>query len=510
MNIASLLTHSGTIFANETAVSSGAKSSLSYNELAIRSGTIANNLITQYQLSPGDRVAVISANCVEYIEILFAIWHAGLVAVPVNAKLHTNEFTYILEQSGAAICFASSKIYQSLLNEVKITALPLSIISLEQDEYSALTQGNVLELVTCQPDDPAWLFYTSGTTGKPKGAMLSHRNLLAMTQSYFSDIDDISVGDSIFHAAPLSHGSGFYILPHIAHGGINVIPTSGGFNEQELLDLLPCYHNVCLFAAPTMVKRWLEYYQNNTNCPTVFTHLKTIIYGGGPMYQQDLLNAQQVLGNKLVQMYGQGESPMTICALSKYHHGNHNHPHHKSHLASVGIPMLGIELKIVDVHGNEVENGQAGEIVVRGDTIMLGYFNNPQATAETIVGGWLKTGDIGIKSSDGFITLVDRTKDVIISGGSNIYPREVEEVLNQHPAVLETSVFGQKDDNWGEIVVAAVVIKKNAQLNETVLDSYCLKNLARFKRPKKYVFLDSLPKNNTGKILKKTLRKQYT
>jgi long-chain acyl-CoA synthetase len=509
MNISNLLTQSGMTFSNEPAVSFGSKNILNYKQLSQLSAIIAGNLLIKYQLSAGDRVAIVSENCPQYIELFFAIWHAGLVVVPINAKLHKKELEYILLQSGASICFASSKITNVLLNEVDKIGFSNNVINIDSKEYKLLTHGMEHKINTCEPNDPAWLFYTSGTTGKPKGAMLSHRNLLAMTQGYFSDIDNISPGDAIFHAAPLSHGSGFYILPHVAHGGVNVIPKSGGFNEKELLDLLKDYNNVSLFAAPTMVKRWLEYYQKNGFGSDVFDSLKTIIYGGGPMYQRDLLNAQGILGNKLVQMYGQGESPMTICALSKEQHMNIKHPNYKSNLGSVGTPMLGISLKITDENGTEVIDGLSGEIMVKGDSVMLGYYNDKKATDSTIIDGWLKTGDIGFKSIDGMITLVDRTKDVIISGGSNIYPREVEEVLLQHPSVIETSVFGKNDDTWGEIVIAAVVIKKHSKLDDIALDEHCLENLTRFKRPKKYIFLEYLPKNNTGKILKTTLRDLY-
>jgi len=326
-----------------------------------------------------------------------------------------------------------------------------------------------------------------------------------MTQCYFSDIDSIDVGDAIFHAAPMSHGSGYYILPHIAKGSINVIPESGAFNEQELLTLLNVYHNVSMFAAPTMLKRWLTFAQKKTNA---FENVKTIIYGGGPMYQQDLDDAQQILGNKLVQMYGQGESPMTICALTRYQHQDTNHADHKSRLASIGMPMSGMEIKLIDAEGNKVKQGQVGEIFVRGDAVMLEYYKNPKATAETLVDGWLRTGDIAKQSVDGFITLVDRAKDVIISGGSNIYPREVEEILIQHRGLVEAAVIGRKDDDWGEVVIAIVVSSDN-NLTAKQLDEFCLEHMTRFKRPKHYIFVGELPKNNTGKILKTTLRELY-
>jgi long-chain acyl-CoA synthetase len=506
MNIANILVSAASTFDKKTAVIFGENTLLNYQELALNSAILANNLLTKYNIDVGDRVAIITNNCPEYIEILFAVWHAGLVVVPINAKLHKKEFNYILSHSGAVACFTSSKltpVISSLAHEIDKLK---QVIEISTPEYKGLLQGKKIEVLPRQPNDPAWLFYTSGTTGLPKGAMQSHKNLHAMTQCYFSDIDSIDVGDAIFHPAPMSHGSGYYILPHIVKGGINVIPQSGGFDEHELLTLLNTHKKVSLFAAPTMIKRLIKFAHNKKNA---FKNLKTIIYGGGPMYMNDLENAQLLLGNKLVQMYGQGECPMTICALTRYQHQDTSHPNYKNRLASIGRPMSGMEIKLTNNLGNTVKCGQAGEILVRGDAVMLEYFKNDKATKETLVDGWLKTGDIAIQSKDGFITLVDRAKDVIISGGSNIYPREVEEVLNEYPDIHEVSVIGKKDADWGEVVIA-IVVTSNAHLTSKQLDEFCIENMTRFKRPKQYIFVDELPKNNTGKILKTILRQQYS
>lgn len=511
MNIASLLVKSGGCYGNRPAVMQGNKSLLDYSTLATHSAMIANSLLTKYQLDPGDRVAIIAENCPEYIELYFAIWHAGLVVVPINAKLHSREFAYVLQNSGSKVCFVSKKRYAQLVAISDDCPALKPLIVIGSDDYQQLCQGEPMDMAERHDDDAAWLFYTSGTTGKPKGAVQSHRNLLVMTQSYFTDVDNIDAGDCILHAAPMSHGGGYYILPHIAHGGINVIPNSGGFNEQEMLELIATHQGVSFFAAPTMVKRLVEHVQSQrlTSGIPDFSNLKTIIYGGGPMYQADLHNAHQLLGNKLVQIYGQGECPMSITSLTRYMHADTNHHRYASRLASVGVAMTGIEVKIADPSGNRVDNGQPGEIMVRGDAVMLGYFEDPGATSQTIIDGWLKTGDMAKQDNDGFITLVDRSKDVIISGGTNIYPREIEEVLNQHPSVIETSVIGRKDADWGEVVIAVVVIDPTQMVSSEQLDQYSLDNMARFKRPKDYIFVDKLPKNNTGKILKTELRKRY-
>ena len=350
-------------------------------------------------------------------------------------------------------------------------------------------------------EDVAWLFYTSGTTGRPKGVMLTHRNLLAMTLAYFADVDEIRPGDTILHAAPMSHGSGLYIVPHVAHAALHLVPESGGFDPEEIFALLPRWRGVAMFAAPTMVKRLVE---RPGDADT--TNLKTIVYGGGPMYVADCKRAMARFGPKLAQIYGQGETPMTITAMDKGLHADVGHPRYEARLASVGVAQTGIEIRIADAGDGELPTGATGEILVRGDTVMRGYWQNPAATAETLRSGWLHTGDVGSLDEEGFLTLRDRSKDVVISGGSNIYPREVEEVLLEHPAVLEASVVGEPDREWGENVVAFVVVKPGRSVGADELDRLCLDRLARFKRPRAVHFVDALPKNGAGKILKSELR----
>ncbi len=510
MNVAQWLVNSGAQYPQELALARGNEYLLDYQALAQRSAVIAANFQQLYQLKAGDKVALISSNCAEYIELLFAIWHAGLVVVPINAKLHANELHYALENSQSKLCLVSNKLFTDIAGFPQELPELASIIAIGSEQYQRLYVGKTAAIILRSADDPAWIFYTSGTTGKPKGALLSHANLFTMVENYCTDIDAIEVGDCLLHAAPMSHGSGFYALPFVFKGGVNVIPASGQFQPDELSELLQHYRACSFFAAPTMVNRLIDYAEQQQLTELKdFSGLKTLVYGGGPMYQQDLVKAQQVLGNKLVQMYGQGECPMTICALSKYHHQNTQHSDYKKRLASVGVPMASVQVKIVDENGQEQADGQPGEIWVKSPAVMLGYFNNAQASANTLADGWLKTGDIAIKSADGFITLVDRNKDVIISGGSNIYPREVEEILNQHPAVKESSVLGKKDSKWGEIVIAVVVLDKTQEVSAEQLDEFCLKHMTRFKRPKAYFFVEQLPKNNTGKILKTELRKQF-
>jgi long-chain acyl-CoA synthetase len=322
-----------------------------------------------------------------------------------------------------------------------------------------------------------------------------------MTFSYFADVDSVAPEGRLLHAAPLSHGSGLYNFTHLVHGAAQVVPESGGFDAAEVLELLAAHRNVSLFAAPTIVKRLAEAARG----AAPVAGLQTIVYGGGPMYLADLREAMGVFGNRLAQIYGQGESPMTITALSKAHHGDSLHPRHVERLMSVGLPHSVVEVAIRDPEGRELGPGAVGEICVRGDVVMSGYWNNPEGTAAALRDGWLWTGDLGAFDDDGFLTLKDRSKDLIVSGGSNIYPREVEEVLLAHPEVAEASVVGRPDREWGEVVVAFVVAR-GAPPAVAELDRLCLDHIARYKRPKEYRFVDRLPKNNYGKVVKTELR----
>ncbi|MGE5640308.1 MAG: class I adenylate-forming enzyme family protein, partial [Clostridia bacterium] len=409
-----------------------------------------------------------------------------LVAVPMNAKLHAKEFAYIVENSGAKLSFATRDLHETV---------PSPVLPVPGPEYERLfTQERNTEPEALSPDATAWLFYTSGTTGVPKGAMLTNRNLLFATQCYFADIDKLSPEDAILHAAPLSHGSGLYALPHFASGAVNVIPESGHFDPEEIFALLERWPNTSFFAAPTMVVRLLA-----TRSARTPEKLKTIVYGGAPMYVADCERAIDLFGPRLYDLYGQGESPMTITGLPQSFHAR------KEKLETVGFPRTGVEVKILDDNDRELPPGETGEIATRSDCVMAGYWQNAEATAKTLRGGWLHTGDVGSMDEQGFLTIRDRSKDLIISGGSNIYPREIEEVLLKHPAVAECSVVGRAHPEWGEEVVAFLVIR--SPVNAEELDDVCKNNIARFKRPREYRFVEALPKNNYGKVLKTELRK---
>ena len=341
--------------------------------------------------------------------------------------------------------------------------------------------------------------------------MQTHRNLLAMTMAYFTDVDDVHVDDAMVYAAPMSHGAGLYNYAHMLRGARHVVPVSGGFEPAELVELTASVGRLSLFAAPTMVHRLVDHIRREGAEVSGF---KTIVYGGGPMYVEDLRRALDTMGQKFVQIYGQGECPMTITALARDQIADAAHPHWAERIASVGKAHANVEVRVVDANDEAVPTGELGEVAVRGDVVMAGYWANEAATQSTLRNGWLHTGDVGSLDAAGFLTLRDRSKDVIISGGSNIYPREVEEVLLLHPQVSEVAVVGLRDADWGEVVIAFLVAtdgmgcedeQLNLQLNEQ-LDALCLDHIARFKRPKAYRWLSALPKNSYGKVLKTELR----
>ena len=496
MNLAVWIERNGLRFRDHPALAVGDATHATWAAFAARTATLAGGL--RAQLADGDRVAILMRNRPEYLEAMFATWHAGLVSVPVNARLHREEVAYILDHSGAAAVIVD----EEHAHEVDATAR--TVIVAPGPDWDRLAAAAPIPIVDRVRDDAAWLFYTSGTTGRPKGATLTHGNLLMCALSYFADIDGVAPGDSILHAAPLSHGGGLYGLPHIARGAVSVVPESGGLDGPELLALLGRWPGASFFAAPIMVKRLAD---DPALAGADLSGLKTIIYGGAPMYLTDLEPALDVLGPRLAQIYGQGETPMTITSLSKAEHADRGNPRWRERMQSVGTPRTDVEVRVVAEDGTPLPAGEEGEVTVRGGVVMQGYWQQPEATAESLRGGWLHTGDIGAFDEDGYLTLRDRSKDLIISGGMNIYPREVEEALLHHPGVDAVAVVGRPDPEWGESVVAFVVATGD-EPPTAELDQTCLDRIARFKRPKEYRFVDTLPTNSYGKVLKRELRER--
>lgn len=502
MNLADWLDATARARPEAPAIFEGTELYATYAGLAARVRALAAGLRAAHGLKPGDRVAIFMKNCPAYLELFYAVWWFGGVVVPINNKLHPREAAWIVENSGAALLVS---------DDGKVGAgaeLPKACteIALGSAAWSALTGhgAGTEHPEAVDPDDIAWLFYTSGTTGRPKGVMLTHWNMRVASLAYAMDVDQPEDTQSTLYAAPISHGAGIYNFIFVRVGGRHVFPVSRGFDPDEIEALSRHFGATVMFAAPTMVKRMVEAARRSGYRGE---GIRTVVYGGGPMYAADIDEALALFGPRFVQIYGQGETPMTITSLRRELVVDDTHRRWRERRASVGQAMSCVEVRIAN-DGTDAPTGEAGEILVRGATVMKGYWGNEKATAETLRNGWLHTGDIGRLDEDGFLTLTDRAKDLIISGGTNIYPREVEEVIARHPGVLEVSVIGQPSPEWGEDVVAFVVPRGEDACDAKVLDAWCRAEMASFKKPKRYIFCPELPKNSYGKVLKTELRKR--
>ncbi|WP_226574861.1 class I adenylate-forming enzyme family protein [Acuticoccus sediminis] len=493
MNLANWLARSATLTPDAPALLHGAEVVATYAGFADRAARIATGLRGRGAVA-GDRLALFMSNTPDYLAIWWGAWWAGLAVVPINSKLHEKEAAYIAQHSGAR--FAA----------VKDGALDLGVPLLTPTDIDALAASKPMPRpVPMDSDALAWLFYTSGTTGRPKGVMLSVANLVAMSLTYLADVDEVYPTDAALYAAPMSHGAGCYNLMHVMKGARHVVPRSGGFEPAEILELAGSVGSIHMFAAPTMVRRLI------THAEAVGHRgegIRTIVYGGGPMYVADIEKAVDQFGPRFVQIYGQGETPMTITGLPRHLVADRTHPRWRERLGSVGIAMSSMEVRTVDEAGRDVPEDEVGEVICRGPSVMSAYWQNPDATASTLRDGWLWTGDMGALDAEGFLTLKDRSKDMIVSGGTNIYPREVEEVLLRHPDVAEVAVVGRPHEDWGEEVVAFVV-GRAGPVDPAALDALCQSEIARFKRPKEYIVVEALPKNNYGKVLKTALRERF-
>lgn len=472
-NLASMLVRSANLFPYHPAVSVGQKIVRNYTDLLQRTRRLAAHLTDR--MEAGSRVMINSQNCPEYLETLFACWWAGMIAVPVNAKLHAKEVEDIAGRAAVSVQFCGTRTGFGIV--------------LGGKAYEDIATANIQTQPPrpVQSYDPAWLFFTSGTTGKPKGAILTHGNLWAMCASFLQDVIAVDPGDSMVHAAPLSHGSGLYALPHVLKAANNVVLESGHFDAGETEHLLHHWGNSCTFGPPTIMNRILN--AREIACWDDEHRLKALIYGGGPLYRQDLDRAWKVTNGQVAQIYGQGESPCTITGISPAMYGRAFPAGDEALLKSVGPVQTGVEIKI-----------EEGEVLVRGPQVMHGYWKDPIATDKALAFGWLHTGDLGQIDERGLLTLTGRKHDTIISGGSNVYPREVEEVLLRHPNVKEAAVLGRPHPDLGEQIIAAIVPKADHQISMyEELDALCLESIARFKRPRSYLFLEALPITPYGK-----------
>lgn len=473
MNIGSVLTQAANRSPDHTAIIYG-KLRRSYREFNARANQFASQL-RKAGVKKGDRVAILQRNCPELLETMFATLKCGAITVPMNARLHPKEANYILQDSGTkAVVFTDdfNAGLDSIRGELKDVEFYICI-----GEAPVWAKGYEDFIGGGDPadndehmhkDDLAWLFYTSGTTGKPKGAMDSHGNLQFMTDHYPREVYQLKVDDIVMHPGPLTHGSGLWALPITAGAGTHLIPHATSFDPDHIFKLIETHRVTKIaFIAPTMITMLL-------NAPTIgkydLSSLRFLGYGGSPMYVEDLKRAVKQWGPILCQIYGQGETPMTITMLTPEDHRiAFERPELEKRLASAGRVREDIEIAILDENDKPLGDEQVGEIALRGDCVMRGYWNNEKSTEEAFKNGWYHTGDLGKRDSDGFYYLLDRKKELIITGGANVYPREVEEVLLLHPGVLEVAVIGVPDRLWGESVMA-VVRARGCQPNRAGVD----------------------------------------
>jgi long-chain acyl-CoA synthetase len=484
---------------------------IGYTTFYRRALAIGGNLLAR-GVKRGDRVAFALANSPRILETLYGCFAAGVVVVPVNSRLHAREMAYIVQNSGARVFIYGPEFAAGIESNAEAFPSAMERICTGSttgcSSYDELLEDSAQlgEPVHVDPAEPAWLFYTSGTTGRPKGATWTHRTISCVVMNYLADVHNIQSGEMVLHAAPMSHGSGIVALPAVARGAINAIYEGTTFDPKTLfqqIERLRVTH--IAFLAPTMIVKMLE-----QHVPGEYdlSTLRAICYGGGPIYVEHLKRAIAAFGPIFAQIYGQGEAPMTITGLSAAEH-DRLIASGDERIGSAGTIRTDVEARVVDADDRELPPGEPGEVVARGDVVMAGYWNNPAATAETLRNGWLHTGDIGAFDERGYLFLLDRAKDVIVSGGNNIYPREVEEAIVSHPAVATALVFGVPDDYWGEAVHALVVLERGSTATTEDILRHCDRGLASYKKPKSVEFVPELAISGYGKVQRREIRDRY-
>ncbi|MDF3308163.1 AMP-binding protein [Rhodococcus sp. T2V] len=434
-------------------------------------------------LDAGDRVAVLMPNGIDGVVVYYALAKAGLVRVPLNVRETAREHAYKVEDSQArALVYAGDPPARV---EVMITA----------DELPGLVAGAPDGPcdVRRDQDEPLRLAYTGGTTGKPKAVVLTTRSELAEVANFLVDLLPNLRPDSVMlHAAPITHGSGAFFLPHLVKGAPNVIVSK--FSPGAFLEAARKYRATSTFMVPTMIAMLLE----DPTTATADLALERLCYGGAPIATSVLRRGIDILGPVFAQLYGQAEAPLAITCLQPWEHT-------PERLTSAGKPYTFVEVQVRAADGTVLGPDEVGEVLTRGPHTMSRYWRRPDATAETIEpDGWLHTGDIGRWDDDGYLHLLDRRHDVIISGGFNVYPREVEDALLTHPAVVEAAVVGLPDEKWGERVAAAVVTRSTAEPDEIL--EFCADRLAGFKRPRSLEIWPNIPTSPVGKSLRREVR----
>ena len=485
--------------------------SRTYGATNQRADALAHALV-DFGLCRGDRVALFMHNCPEVMESFFAVLKAGGAVVPLNPRFTADEVEYhigdararflIVDEAGAQLVADRRPRLKAVEQVVQLGGIPRDG-HLDFELLVTRATGEPFVAVDVDDDELAWLAYTSGTTGRSKGAMLTHGVLVFESLCALADTMRLEVEHVGMHAAPLTHGSGHNALAFTMKGCTQVILAESGFDVDKFLDWVPRYKVNALFMVPTMIKMVIDHPKARD---ADFSSLKWVVYGGAPMYADDLKKALDLMGPVFVQIFGQTESPMTGTVLRAEEHMVDGPLAHL--LTSCGRARSGVQVRILDDKDEPVAPGTTGEICIRGGSVMPGYWERPEANAETLRGGWLHTGDIGTMDEHGYVYILDRTRDMVISGGLNVYPREVEEIILTHPAVSEVCVFGVPDPKWGEALKAHVVLNGGTATEEEII-AFAGQHLAGYKKPKTVDFVDELPKTTYGKLDKKAVRAPY-
>ena len=453
----------------------------------------------------GDKVLLHARNSNAVLETMFATWMLGAVWVPTNFRLTPPEVSYLAQSSGASVHIFDSAFpeHAALARaenaacrlEIWIGDGPLTWETLAASEYTGIRPEDV------DRDHPAWFFYTSGTTGRPKAAVLTHGQMEYIICNHLCDLmPGTTENDASLVVAPLSHGAGIHALPQIARGAPTILLSGERMDCEEVWRLVERYQVSNMFTVPTILTMLTRH-----DSVDRYDHssLRYVIYAGAPMYRADQVHALRKLGPVLVQYFGMGEVTGNICVLPPALHSLNDA---EMPVGSCGFPRTGMDVTILDADGTHQPPGTTGEICVRGPGVFAGYYNNPEATAKATTFGWFHTGDLGHMDARGFVYITGRESDMYISGGSNVYPREIEEMLLTHPAVAEACVVGMPHEKWGESGVAVLVLEPGLSVDEAALVAHLDGKLAKYKWPASFVFWSELPKSGYGKVTKRDVK----
>ncbi|MGH6762076.1 MAG: acyl-CoA synthetase [Phyllobacterium sp.] len=510
MNLSNFLTQSARRNPGEIAVVWGDREWL-WSEMEARVNAMASALASEFGVKKGDRVLVQSANCNQMFESMFACFRLGAVWVPTNFRQTPSEVSYLAQASGASLMICNAVFpdhARTCRDENPQIRFVISIGKSDLGEdYDAIVARHLGEIITPEPverDDPCWYFFTSGTTGRPKAAVLTHGQMAFVITNHLCDLmPGTTHKDRSIVVAPLSHGAGVHQLCQVARGVMTILMPSEKFDIDMVWRLVEKWGVTNLFTVPTIVKMLVE-------DPAVdrYDHssLHYVIYAGAPMYRADQKKALQKLGAVLVQYFGLGEVTGAITVLPPAFHTLEDGQ--DARIGTCGFERTGMQVQIQDDNGNEVSAQETGEICVIGPAVFAGYYNNPEANAQSFRNGWFRTGDLGHVDTDGFLYITGRASDMYISGGSNVYPREIEEKILAHPDVSETAIVGVPDHVWGEVGIAVCVLRPGATLDGAHLKAWLDGKVSRYKLPKKIVLWDALPKSAYGKITKKMIREE--